>query len=299
MVNPNFLLKDKNGTPVGVSPLGTIFLLYFNKDVMKAAGIDPNIEIKTWNDWKTVSDKITATGKYFGGGVPTHPHAGGALRASPFIRQLGADFGGGSTVTINTPEMIRALTFIREMNKNIPKGVGNNPDEGAIGKLYFTDKTLASVINGTWLIRDNANNKIDAATYALPIPDGGKKANCLVAFCYFGVTTVSKNKDAAFNVIRAFLDKDVAKGIITNDYQLVANKEVLDDTSNYQNTPALATAVSEMKTGAYTGLAVWDKNDAQIWNVIDTEILARTTMTNDPIEKIVSEAQTKVENLLK
>jgi multiple sugar transport system substrate-binding protein len=134
MVNPNFLLKDKNGTPVGVSPLGSIFILFVNKDLVKQAGLDPDTEIKTWVDYKKISDQITANGngKIFGGGIPSHPHAGGALRASPFIRQLGADFGDGSKVTINTPEMIKALTFIREMNRDIPKGLGNNPDEGPL-----------------------------------------------------------------------------------------------------------------------------------------------------------------------
>jgi multiple sugar transport system substrate-binding protein len=298
MVNPNFILKNKQGQPVAVSRWGNIFMLFYNKDLLQQAGVDPNISIKTWDDWKKVSDQITSkgNGKIFGGGVPSHPHAGGALRAVPFIRQLGADFGGGSAATINTPEMIKALTFIREMDKNFPKGIGNNPDEGPLYSMFEKDKALAFVVNGTWQESGcvNAGMKNYSAV-SLPMAEGGKVSNCLVGFDYYGVPKASKHKDEAFEVIRMMLNKDLQK-LMDN---IPANKEILADPNYAKEFPSKAEAAKELLNGSFSGLVVFDKNNSQIWDVINNKVIARVTMTNDPIDKIVAEGQAEVEKLLK
>lgn len=301
MVEPAFLIKNQKGEPVGVSPRGNIFLLYYNKDIMEAAGIDPETPITTWSEWKKISDQITAkgNGEVFGGGIPSHPHTGGALRATAFIRQLGADWMKDGAVTINTPEMIKALTFIREMDSNYPAGVGNNPDEGPMYTMFNDNKTLFCVVNGTWQTGDAIKKGVNYGVIALPVADGGSANNCLVGFDYYGVPKTSSNQEAAFDVLRAFVSKEVAEVSIKSDLNPVANKEVLNAPETAQIDPSLAAAIQSIKSGSLTGLVVFEKNDSQIWNVINTEVLARTTMTKDPIETIVAEAQTKVEDLLK
>ena len=52
-------------------------------------------------------------------------------------------------------------------------------------------------------------------------------------------------------------------------------------------------------SGNVSGLAVFDKNDSQIWSIIDQQVLARTTMTNDDIATICAEAQAQIDPLLK
>ncbi len=300
-VEPAFLIKNAKGEPVAVSPKGNIFLLYYNKDLMKAAGIDPETPITTWDDWKKISDQITANGKgkVFGGGIPTHPTTGGALRATAFIRQLGADFIKEGVVTINTPEMIKALQFIRDMNANYPAGIGNNPDEGPLYSMFNDTQTLFSVVNGTWQTGDSKKKNVNIGVTTLPVSADGSSNNCLVGFDYYGVPKTSEHQDAAFDVIRAFLTKDVAESIVKNDITPCANKEVLNASETSAIDPSLAQAIKAIKAGNVTGLVAFEKNDSQIWNIIDTELLARTTMTEDSIETIVADAQKKVEELLK
>lgn len=301
--NPNMLLKNSKGEVVAIAASGSLFQLFYNKDVLKQAGLNPDTPIKTWDDFKKASDQITANGggKVFGGGIPTHPHAGGALRAAPFIRMLGADFGEGSKVTLNTPEMIKALTYIREMDKNFPKGVGNNPDEGAIGNMFVTNKTLGFSINGSWQLGGwlGAKNNESSLGYSpLPIPAGGKDANCLVGFDYYGVPKLSKNKEAVFNVLRVMTSKELTVGHIKMIKAVGPNKEAYEDAS-VKADKFMSSFLDVMKNGNYKGLPVFTKNEAQIWDIIDSKVLARTTMTSDPIEKIVAEAQAECENLLK
>lgn len=297
MVNPNFLIKNAKGEPVAVSPSGTVFMLFYNKDLIKAAGIDPEtMQIKTWEDWEKVSAAVTAKGggKTWGGGIPTHPHSGGALRMLPFVRQLGADFGGGSKATINTPEMKKALTYIREMDANFPKGAGNNADENVLINMFKIDKNLAFKVDGSW---DMRYSEVNLGFTTLPTPDGGKDGNCLVAFDYMAVPKLSKNQEEAFACIKDLLSKDIAKVYAKTNYMPVANKEALDD-SELNAVSQLKFLFDIMKNGSYKGLPVFDKNDTQVWEVINTKVIARATMTTDPIDKVLSEAQAECDKLL-
>mgnify|MGYP001809940991 FL=1 len=297
MVNPNFTLKNAQGEPVAVAPAGTVFMLFYNKDLIKAAGIDPEtMQLKTWDDWEKVSDAVTAYGggNVWGGGIPTHPHAGGSLRMLPFVRQMGADFGGGLKATINTPEMNKALTYIREMDANFPKGAGNNADANILVNMFKTDKNLAFVVDGSW---DMRYSEVNLGFTNLPTPADGKEGNCLVAFDYMAVPKLSKNRDEAFACIKDLLSKDIAKVYSKTNFMPVANKEALED-AELNAVPQLKFLYDMMKNGSYKGLPVFDKNDTQVWEVINTKVIARATMTTDPIDVILSEAQAECDKLL-
>ncbi|MEQ4483290.1 ABC transporter substrate-binding protein [Cohnella silvisoli] len=304
MVNPNYLIKDNDGKPVAVAAEGTIFLLFYNKELLRKSGIDPEtVKLDTWDDWKKVSDAITAAGKgkFFGGGVPSHPHFGGSLRFTSIVRSIGQDFGGGDKVTIDTPANIQALQFLRDMDKNLPKGVGNNPDEGPICcTLFEKEKSLAFVINGTWAARGAIANGIDLGIAPLPVGPNGKPSNTRVGFVYSAVPKASKNKEAAFNVLRTMLSKEV-QSIMASQYSVaVANQEVQNDAANvYKDYPWMQEIMKLLQTNEFQPLPVFNKNNAQIWDIINSKVIARTTISNDPIDKIVKEAQVEADSALK
>lgn len=300
-VHPNFLINDADGRPVAVSPSGAIFMLFYNRGLLREMGLPEDPVINTWEDWKELSDQITAKGggDIWGGGIPTFPHMGGALRVAPFIRQMGMDFGGGSTPTLNTPEWKELLTYIREMNKNIPPGIGNNPDEGPHWTLWTNEQQIVFAVDGFWRIREAALNNVDAGAMNLPLPPGGVYANTLVGFNYHGVTRASQNKEEAFDVIRAILNPDSQLKIAQDVGRVVALRSILEDPATYAELPLLQAGLEAFLAHDIQGLPVWDKNDAQIWEIINTRVLARATMTNDPVDVILSEAQAEIERLLK
>ncbi|MEK5418551.1 ABC transporter substrate-binding protein [Paenibacillus sp. FSL L8-0708] len=300
-VNPNFLLNNKEGKPVAVSPKGNLFLLFYNKDLLTQAGIDAdNVQLKTWKDWQAVSEKLTAAGagKFFGGGIPSHPHNGGALRFTAIARSVGADWGGGDTVTINTPEMAKALQFLRDMDHNFPKGIGNGTDEGPLYAMFNDDKTLGFAINGTWQANDAITKKLNYGVVPLPVAEGGVSSNSLVGFDYYGVTNASKNKEQAFNILRMMLSKDILGSASIHDITPPATTELQNDPAVLDSNPILKAGIEQVANGELKGLPVFNKNNSQIWDVINTKVISRATMTNDPIDTILKEAQAEAEKQL-
>jgi multiple sugar transport system substrate-binding protein len=300
MVNPSFLIKNPEGVPVAVAYKSSIFMLFYNKTLMKNAGLDPESPPKTWEEWKEMSRIITekGEGKVFGGGVPSFPHAGGSLRATPFFRQMGVDFGGGTTVSLTDPKMIETLQFIRDMNAYLPAGLGNSADEGPLWTEFQENETVAFAVNGSWQQAGLEANGVDWGVTELPLPEGGVTGNCMVGAVYVGVPTQAENKEDCFNLIRVLLDTELQKNVV---YETVPSplNIYIDSDAEYADNKTLKVATEALKNGTYAGLTTFDKNDAQIWEIINTKVLARTTMTNDSIEDICSEAQSEIENLLK
>jgi multiple sugar transport system substrate-binding protein len=304
LVNPNYIIKDNDGKPVAVAAEGTIFLLLYNKDLLTKAGIDAeNVKLDTWDDWKAVSDKVTAAGKgkFFGGGVPSHPHFGGSLRFTSIARSIGQDFGGGDKVTINTPANIQSLQYLRDMDNNLPKGVGNNPDEGPICcKMFEQDKSLAFVINGSWAAGGAIANGVKLGVAPLPVGPNGKPSNTRVGFVYSAVPKKSKNKEAAFNILRTVLSKEAQSEMASKYTVAVSNQEVQNDAANvYKDSPVMQEVMKQLQGTLFDPLPVFNKNNAQIWEIINAKVIARTTMTKDPIEKIVQEGQAEADKLIK
>ena len=299
LVTPSYLINDAEGKPVAVSLKSSVFMLFYNKDLMEKAGLDPNTPPKTWDEFKEMSDKITEAGKgeFWGGGIPSFPHAGGALRATPFFRQLGTDFGVDGKINLSDSKVQETLQFIRDMNKNFPEGLGNNASEDPMWNAFQKDQTVAFAINGAWQQTGCDQNNMNWGVAPLPTKDG-TEGNCLVGSNFVGVPKASKHKEEAFNIIRVALQEDLQKLWLTESTSS-GLKSILDNPDLYSDNPTLTTANEAIKGGTFSGVAVFPKNDAQVWEVLNQKVLARTTMTNDPIDEICSQATQEIEALLK
>ena len=86
-----------------------------------------------------------------------------------------------------------------------------------------------------------------------------------------------------------------------NDSYAVPLTSMLEDDSLYEgdDKAALRVAVEALRAGTYQGQAAFVKNDSQVWEIINQQVLARVTMTQDPIEEICAQAQAQIEPLLK
>lgn len=307
-IDPSFVAYGADGKAYAVAYKTSIFMLFYNKDLLSKAGLDPEKAPATWSEWQQMSDQITAAGagEYWGGGIPSFPHNGGALRATPFFRQLGTDFGGNDQINLNDPKVQQALQFIREMDKNFPAGLGNNTDEGPMWNAFEQkdQQNLAFVINGTWEEANSLRNDVNLGVAPLPLPDeGGQIGNCLVGTVYIGVPVgVSEEETRAF--------WDFYKNIALSEEQLqywVDESCVVPLTSMINNSAlyegdgkaGLRVAVDALRNGTYSGQAAFAKNDSQVWEIINQQVLARVTMTQDPIDQICSQAQAQIEALLK
>jgi len=296
-VNPSFLIFNDNGEAVAVAARASVFSLFYNRDLLEAAGF--NSAPTTWDEFQMMSDAITAAGngEFFGGGVPSFPHAGGALRATPFFRQMGTDFIVDGELQLENQALIDTLYFIREMNRNLPLGLGNSASEDPMWNAFEVEQNIAFVINGTWQAGGAERNDMNWGVAPLPLPTGGVEGNCLVAAMYMAVPRGADHPELSFDIIRIALQENLSE-IWLDDSVPSPRQDILDDTARWAGNETLAVAVEAVSTGEVSGLATFPANDAQIWEIINQQVLARTTMTEDSIATIVSEAAAQIRTLL-
>jgi multiple sugar transport system substrate-binding protein len=304
-LNKNFIINDANGKPVAIIYKASPIILFYNKELFRKAGLDPEKPPKTWDEWKAMSKQITDAGKgqFWGGGIPTFPNMGGSLRSTPFFRQMGTDFGIDGKPQLNDPKFQQTLQFIREMNAFIPPGMGNNADEGPMWNAFEKDQNLAFTVNGTWGEGGAVDNKIDYGVCPLPIPAGGKAGNSFISGNALGVP-VGVPKEQADLFWRFFKDiclspKNIALFVEYNR-MVVPVESVMADPSHATkmlNMEAYKVGQYELSASSFAGVANFPKNNAEIWEIINNQVLARTTMANDPIARICSDAQTRIDVL--
>ena len=299
LVNPAFLIYDKDNKAVALAHRTSIFMLFYNKTLLEKAGLDPESPPKTWAEFQEYSEAVTAAGngEYWGGGIPSFPHAGGAFRSSPFFRQMGTDYGNGTDSNLDDPKFHETLEFIRTMNQNLPAGLGNGADEGPLWNAFDKDQTVAFIINGSWEASSAEQNGVDWGVAPLPLPPNGVVGNCTVASVFLAVPAEAPNKEASFNLIRESIREENLKHLINGTFPVPLNS-MIEDTSLYEDNSTLVVAMEAIANGTYTSLSFFPKNDSQIWDILNTKVLARTTMTNDPIADICSEAKTEIDALL-
>ena len=169
-------------------------LLYWNKSLFKAAGLNPNVGPATWAQLTADAakiDKISTSGKIETLGFI--PWDGWTNNVVEFARLWGAPFpvvkhGSGLTVNVESPATVKALSLygslaIKYGLKNIlDAGYGNgvNPggSTGASGQMAdpFAAGRQGMEVTGPWEIgslKTEAPN-LSYGVEAIPVPPGGQ-----------------------------------------------------------------------------------------------------------------------------
>jgi ABC-type glycerol-3-phosphate transport system substrate-binding protein len=191
------------------------------------------------------------------------------------------------------------------MNANLPPGLGNGIDEGPLWNA-FSDKedqqNIGFVVDGSWRESSALRFNLDVGIAQLPLPEGGSPGNCLVGTVYIGVPVGVPEEDTKmfWDFYKNICLSEESLKCFVSDNLVVPRQSMIDNASLYEGVgkAAARVAVSDLKSGTYKGQAAFIKNDSQIWEIINQQVLARVTMTNDPIETICNEAQKQIEALL-
>jgi sn-glycerol 3-phosphate transport system substrate-binding protein len=153
----------ENGHVYGVPFQNSTPILYYNTDMFKAAGLDPNKPPLTWQEWVDDAKKLTimdgANFKQSGLTIISMYDTLGWL-VSGFAMANGGDYynhGWGGEVYYNTPSTIGAVQFLDDLvhkHHVMPAGV---IDANAAANAFFSGRT-AMMVNSTGalgFIRDN------------------------------------------------------------------------------------------------------------------------------------------------
>ncbi|TDW17056.1 sugar ABC transporter substrate-binding protein [Kribbella kalugense] len=153
------------GKLYGLAPVTNTIALFYNKDMLTEAGVQPP---KTWDELKAAAKKLTKPGRY---GMAFNANATyeGSWQFLPAMWT-----NGGDETDLNTPQVTEALQLWTDLvqSGSASKSV-INWTQGDVNDQFIAGKA-AMMVNGPWQIPAlNKNPKIkwDVVTFPLNKPD--------------------------------------------------------------------------------------------------------------------------------
>jgi multiple sugar transport system substrate-binding protein len=229
-----------NGRLYGI-PFGSNDLcLYYNEDMLKAAGVKPP---KTWDELKSVALKTTK-GNVRGFGISSVQNEEGTFG---FLCWL---WGAGNTsFQIDNANGIRALSLVRDLVKSgaMPKEVINWTQGDTMNQ--FISGNLAMMVNGPWQVptmRQQAPN-LKWNVVQLPI---GKKAASDLGGENFGVVKGDKVDEAL--AFLKFVASPAEMKTYINDFGYIASRKDVAATQ-FSDDPVMKVFAAQMASAQPRG----------------------------------------------
>lgn len=285
-----------DGEIYGIATFPGVNVLFWNKDLLRQAGLDPDRAPETWEEWLSMIEQITAAGngEFYGGGTYAGPNFGGSLRVGPFLSMAGGGFiDDNGDVAFNTPGNVRALSFVRELEGNSPLGLAGGPTEGGWWDA-FNQGRIAYVVDGPWRLAAGTSLGIDVGYSTLPVPEGGQPANVTIGAAFYGVPTFAENKEAAFSFIDSLIDESVQDLIAELGERPPVLRAYSEDPEFMDSYIA---TFHEALYGDVSGLPTYKgDSNARIWDVFH-QAMAEAVVTDGDIQAILDRAQDAAEEL--
>lgn len=171
--------------------------IYYNVDMLEAAGIDPAEPPESWAQLYDYAERLTdPAARIHGIAFSARNNQQGPWQWLPFARMAGAEFDN-----INAPGGVRALTLWRDFVQN-----GLASREVLVWAQTdaadtFRAGSAAMVIQGNWDLPQMEHTPFEWGLWLLPPEEeGGLRVSAAGNFTY-GITTTSQHPDEAFAFI--------------------------------------------------------------------------------------------------
>lgn len=216
----------------------TVLALVYNKNHFRAAGIDPDVPPKTWNDLKEYSKKLTldkdGDGKtdQYGFYVPAYPGSGPlsiweVLQWSPFLWQAGGEIidSTQTKVLFNSEAGVQALTFWKEIYDKL-----NFSNYSFTHDMGLASGSISMIMDGPWDLPTFRKMKnIDWAVASLP--EGPKGKATYIAGESLAIFKQSKNPYAAWTFVKWVTQLEIQEMFSISSGYLPVRKSVLEKDS--------------------------------------------------------------------
>jgi arabinogalactan oligomer/maltooligosaccharide transport system substrate-binding protein len=187
----------------------------------------------------------------------------------------GRVFDQGNKPVVNAPENVKALELLLEW---IDAGILPAEPSTALVTALFNEGKAAMVFNGPWFLGEIAK-EVDYGLARLPTVDeaGGKPMRPWMTVEGLYVAAPSRNKDAAFDLVRFLTDVPSATVMALEGRQTPASKKVYDD-------PRVAgdRVLSAFRAQAETAIPMPNVPEmSMVWSPVDTAMntVARKSAT--------------------
>lgn len=232
-----------DGTIFGVPWFTDAGLLYYRRDLLEEAGMDPEAPPETWEDLKQMAlDVVQATGTRDGFVFQGSNYEGVVVDGVEYIASHGGsilDPDDSNVVTIDSPEAIAGLTTMASM---VADGVAPQ----AVANFTETESQEAflqgnAVFFRCWpyvygLLDDPEASKIttdQVGVAPLPAGEGGESVGGLGGWNFY-LNAASENQDAAYEFVKFAASPEQQKqraidgGFLPTLQALYEDQEVLD-----------------------------------------------------------------------
>ncbi|MBI3711237.1 MAG: ABC transporter substrate-binding protein [Proteobacteria bacterium] len=172
--------------------------LYYNADMFRAKGLDPDKPPKTWSEVVAAAEKLRDPAKgVYGIGFCAHSSEQAVFQWLPFLWQA-----GGSIDKLDQPEATQALQLWVDL---VQKGLASrdviNQQQREVTSTFIAGGS-AMAVGGPWELPNlQKDAKFDWRVAVLPVKDDKNiKASSLGGF-HFAIPKGAKEVDGAFKVI--------------------------------------------------------------------------------------------------
>ncbi|MFC9128189.1 extracellular solute-binding protein [Streptomyces sp. NPDC057099] len=198
---PNIVESGKyRGKLYGVAPGVNQLALYYNKSMLKKAGVTPP---STWDELRITAKRLTQGNKVHGIGFAAPATEEGSFQFESFFFSAGA-----SLENLDSPQGVSALSFVKDLvsDGSAPKDV-LSWDQTEVGE-QFTNGSLAMMVNGPWELPQlqKAGMK-DFGVVPMPAPASGTSSGALGGEVWAAGGSGDR-ADKAAEVIKCLVSKD-------------------------------------------------------------------------------------------
>ncbi|MCM2997861.1 MULTISPECIES: sugar ABC transporter substrate-binding protein [Paenibacillus] len=226
------------GVPVGSNNLA----LFYNNELFDEAGIKPPTN---WDELKEDAKLLTKKNVY-GFAVSAVKTEEGTFQFLPFLLQAGSDVPDFDSQ--GTLDAVNLYDYMAKNNYMSREVITQKQSDTA---TQFAAGKVAMMVNGTWQIPFlQKEGKVSWGVVPLP---KGKTGATVLGGENWAISSASKHKDAAFDVIRFANEPDRLKKLLQTNGRLPSRKDLLQDPF-WQKDPQMkvfADAMEVAKARAY------------------------------------------------
>ena len=176
--------------------------MYYNADLFKAAGLDPDKPPTTWSEWNDAAKKLNNPPNSFGMGlIGCKDESSSVLTDSLIFSNGGEILDDKGNVAFDSPENVAAFEQYQGLLDYAPNGSAGACEQDIVNQ--FTAGKAAMILDGSWQ-QDTMKTaaKFDWRIALPPAPDGEKFVGALGGW-NLAVNAKSGNSDMAFALIEA------------------------------------------------------------------------------------------------
>ncbi|HHV12756.1 MAG TPA: sugar ABC transporter substrate-binding protein [Clostridiales bacterium] len=303
-IYPNYLAGTTfEGKIAAISWAPHPLALYYNKDLMKKAGLDPEKAPATWDEMTEMAKKIAALGKdeagntIYGLGLPTGKVAHSGSVANGVFYSFGGHFlGGDGKVDLSNEGTVNALKYMKQMvdEKVMPGGLEIKDLRG-----LFATGQIGFIIDGdmgrnAYRASSGKGEAFDASMGYAIIPTGVTgRSETVYTEHELAISSTSSHPEAAAKLIEYLTGKDAMLKYHKSNAVLSGRKSVAAlPEMNEDNFMEVFNKQAETASPLPATNPLFDNAMNEV-----TKAMERIMVNNEDITEVLEDTETTIKNM--